>query len=93
MGVLDSVINRVKDNLTYKASDEVTDVLSKGASKIFNKENKLDKCPKCKAKIKDPNLKFCSKCGYKLFVTCPKCNLDYPVGTKFCTQCGNKLNS
>ncbi|MCK9568070.1 zinc ribbon domain-containing protein [Candidatus Pacearchaeota archaeon] len=91
MGVFDSIVNRVKDDLTYKAEEGVSEGVSKGISKIFNKEKGLSKCPKCKTKITDSSLKFCPKCGTKLIVTCSKCNLDYPQGTKFCTQCGGKL--
>lgn len=91
MGILDTVTRRVKDNLAYKASDGATSALSKGATSVFGKKNKLDKCPKCKTKIKDGSLKFCPNCGNRLVVTCPKCSVDYPMGTKFCIQCGDKL--
>jgi predicted RNA-binding Zn-ribbon protein involved in translation (DUF1610 family) len=91
MGVFDSLANRIRDDLTYKAEEGVSDAVSKGVSKIFNKEKGSGKCPKCKTKITDSSLKFCPKCGAKLIVTCSKCNLDYPQGTKFCTQCGSKV--
>lgn len=92
MGMFDSIVNQVKGNITWKASQGVSDVLSKGANKVFNKESpkSLDKCPKCKTKVTEGE-KFCTSCGFKLFLSCAKCNVNFPVGTKFCSQCGGKL--
>ena len=101
MGWLDTavgnVFNRTKDNLSYRAGDTATSAvlggLSKGIGKITgDKETakKLEKCPKCKAKL-EPDAKFCPECGYKLITVCAKCNVEYPVGTKFCKQCGEAL--
>lgn len=94
MGFVDDIINRIKNEVSWKVGQEVSGGISKVASKIFKKgapENKLPKCPKCKKEIIDPGLKFCPDCGAKLMATCVKCNLDYPTGTKFCTQCGEVL--
>lgn len=94
-GVLDTILRRTKDSLTYKAGDVATDVVVKGAQKGLEATQKkgapkiLDKCPKCKAKL-EPDAKFCPECGYKLIVTCEKCAIEYPIGTKFCKQCGEK---
>ena len=99
MGIMDdalgNIVNRTKDSLSYKAGDLISGTAIKGAGKIANKvaggkSIVLDKCPKCKAKIK-PDAKFCPDCGQALVVTCTKCNVVYPLGTKFCTQCGGKL--
>jgi ribosomal protein L40E len=95
-GVLDTILKRTKDNLTYKAGDAATDVVVKGAKKGVDATQKkgapkmLEKCPKCKAKL-EPDAKFCPECGFKLIVTCEKCNIEYPIGTKFCKQCGGEL--
>lgn len=102
MGLLDdavgNIVRRTKDTLTYKAGDVVADTAMKGAGKIVGKAKgekdvaaKLDKCPKCKAKL-EADAKFCPECGQALIVNCKKCNVDYPLGTKFCKQCGEKLN-
>jgi predicted RNA-binding Zn-ribbon protein involved in translation (DUF1610 family) len=91
MGIFDSFVNKVKDDITWKAGQEVSSGMSKGVSKVFNREKKdITKCPKCKAKITS-DLKFCPKCGEKLIVSCPKCEKEYPIGTKFCTECGKVL--
>jgi len=92
MGLLDSFANKVKDDLTWKAGQEISSGVSKGVSNIFNKEKgSNNKCPKCKTKITDTTLRFCPKCGQKLIVSCSKCTLDFPMGTEFCTQCGAKV--
>jgi len=88
-----TITGEVKDEITYEARDAARGTINKGIEKI--KEGKsttksLTKCPKCKAKL-EPDTKFCSSCGHKLFVNCKTCNVDYPVGTKFCKQCGGKL--
>ncbi|MCC7570865.1 zinc ribbon domain-containing protein [Candidatus Micrarchaeota archaeon] len=92
MGFLDNVVNKVKDDLSWKAGQEISSGIAGGAKKAVKGDpNAKKKCPKCKKQITDSSLKFCPHCGTKLFVTCGKCNIDYPVGTKFCTQCGGKL--
>lgn len=87
MGIFD----RVKSDLEWKAGQEVSSTIFKGASKLFKKGEKVNKCPKCKKPITESGLKFCSSCGAKLMVTCQKCVKDFPVGTKFCDQCGEVL--
>lgn len=94
MGFIDDIVNRVKNEVSWKVGQGVSGGISQATSKIFNKktpEATIPKCPKCKKEITDPALKFCPDCGTKLIVTCSKCNIDYPVGTKFCTQCGEAL--
>lgn len=90
MGMLEDIGNKLKNEATYRISSEASNAISKGAEKLLKKENKGDKCPKCGAQIAS-GLKFCSKCGAKLTVTCKKCKVDYPVNEKFCAQCGKKL--
>lgn len=94
MGFVDDIINKVKNEVSWKVGQEVSSGISKASSKIFDKkapENKLPKCPKCGRQISEVGLKFCPDCGGKLIANCPKCNVDYPAGTKFCTQCGEAL--
>jgi len=91
MGFTDDIINRVKNEVSWKVGQGVSGGISKAASKIFEKKPKVNKCPKCKKEITDTALKFCAECGGKLLLTCTKCSVDYPVGTKFCTQCGEAL--
>jgi predicted amidophosphoribosyltransferase len=94
MGFLDDITGKIKNEVGWKIGQEASDGIGKITSKIFNKEASGDgalKCPKCKKKITDPSLRFCPDCGQKLLLTCPKCNIDYPFGTKFCTQCGEPL--
>jgi ribosomal protein L40E len=94
-GVVDSIVRRTKDNLTYKAGDVATDAVVAGVKKGASAAKKekgstkpLEKCPKCKAKL-EPDAKFCPECGFRLIVKCEKCGIEYPVGTKFCKQCGS----
>lgn len=94
-GVLDTVVRRTKDNLTYKAGDVATDTVVSGVKKGVGATQKgstkpLEKCPKCKAKL-EPDAKFCPECGFRLIVKCEKCNIEYPLGTKFCKQCGEAV--
>ena len=35
--------------------------------------------------------KFCSECGAKLEVVCPKCGNHNRPGSKFCDECGHSL--
>ena len=94
MGFTDDIVNRIKNEVSWKVGQGVSGGISQVASKIFSKktpETKVPACPKCKKEITDPVLKFCPECGTKLMVTCSKCNIDYPVATKFCTQCGEVL--
>ena len=94
MGFTDDLFNKIKNDVSWKIGQEASTGIGKITSKIFNKktpEAKIPKCPKCKKEITDPALKFCPDCGAKLLATCPKCNIDYPIGTKFCTQCGGPL--
>lgn len=90
MGIFDNIINRVTSDLSYRAGNEISDAVTKGASKILKKGPKVPKCPKCKQEITE-GLKFCSECGAKLTMTCKACSIEYPVKTKFCTSCGGKL--
>jgi len=92
MGIFDNIISKVKNDLSYKAGNEISDAITKGASKILGKndEPKKNKCPKCKKPLSE-GLKFCEECGAKLTVSCSKCSVDYPVGKKFCPSCGEKL--
>jgi len=91
MGFLDDIVGRVKNEASWKVSQEIGNV----TSKIFDKKEKtpgmIDKCPKCRKKIGEVGLKFCPSCGATLMATCSKCNLNFPLETKFCTQCGGKL--
>jgi membrane protease subunit (stomatin/prohibitin family) len=93
MGILDGLMYKVKSDLEWKAGQEVSTAVAKGATGVLKKgDNKaaVGKCPKCKANV-EPGIKFCHNCGAKLTLTCEKCVVDYPIGTKFCTRCGAKL--
>ncbi|MDD2678748.1 MAG: zinc ribbon domain-containing protein [Candidatus Nanoarchaeia archaeon] len=90
MGMLDNLIGRVKSDLSYRAGSEISDAVTKGASKILKKNKGKPKCPKCKKEIPE-GLKFCPECGAKLTATCVNCNMEFPIKTKFCTSCGGKL--
>ena len=95
-GVLDKILSRTKDNLTYKAGDVATDTVVSGVKKGVDATKKekrakpLEKCPKCKTKL-EPNARFCPECGFRLIVKCEKCGIEYPLGTKFCKQCGKAV--
>ncbi|MFH1285298.1 MAG: zinc ribbon domain-containing protein [Candidatus Micrarchaeota archaeon] len=96
-GVMDTILRRTKDNLTYKAGDVATGAITTGMQKGMNAVKKekgaakpLENCPKCKAKL-EPDAKFCAECGFRIIVKCEKCNIEYPMGTKFCKQCGEAL--
>ena len=94
MGIFDNILGKVKSDLSYSAGSGIASGVKNTVSKGLKKKEaikKLDKCPKCKAKITDPNLRFCPKCGLKLFVACEKCSKTFPCGTKFCTECGAPL--
>jgi membrane protease subunit (stomatin/prohibitin family) len=93
MGILDNILGRVGSDLSYRAGSEITDAITKGASKILGKDDgpKAKKCPKCGKKVEE-GLKFCEECGAKLTVMCPKCAIEYPVSKKFCVSCGEKLS-
>ena len=88
MGIFDNIVGKVKSDLEYKAGSEISSGIAKGAKDSLKKG---DKCPKCKTPITESGLKFCPKCGAKLFVECPQCKKTFAVGTKFCTGCGKKL--
>ena len=92
MGIFDNILGKVKNDLSYKASNEISDAITKGASKILGKKEDSGekRCPKCKKVIAE-GLKFCEECGAKLTVSCPKCQAEYTVGKKFCTADGEKL--
>lgn len=94
MGMFDGLIHKVKNNLERKAGQEISSRIVNGAKSVISKEkaNKR-KCPKCKKKITESGLKFCPNCGAKLVVTCAKCNVEFPQGTKFCTTCGTALKN
>lgn len=93
--ILSSIFGRVKSDLTYKAGSEISTGVEKAVKGRLDKGSggpkKLEKCPKCNAKITEPDLKFCPACGAKLVASCEKCVRDFLYGTKFCTQCGGKL--
>lgn len=93
MGILGDIVNGVKDDAKYEISSGVRGGVRKIMDAFGKKDSSkpLSKCPKCKTKITDSSLKFCSNCGAKLTVSCSKCNVDYSYGTKFCTECGSKL--
>lgn len=93
MGILGDITSNIKNDLSWKATQGVSNKVSSGVSGLFSKKSSGEskKCPKCKAKITDSSLKFCSDCGFKLVASCPKCNLDFPIEKKFCTQCGGKI--
>ncbi|MCX6773007.1 MAG: zinc ribbon domain-containing protein [Candidatus Micrarchaeota archaeon] len=91
MGILDSIIGSVKNDLEHKASRGITDTISKGVDGTIKKGPASNACPKCRKAIPEPRPKFCQECGAALMVSCKKCKAEYPVGTKFCTECGNKL--
>lgn len=82
------IFGKVKSDLEYRTGSAISDTITNKVKKGFEKGNK---CSKCKKPITDATLKFCPNCGTKLTTTCPKCNLDFPTGTKFCTQCGEAL--
>lgn len=63
-----------------------------GEKPVAKPQEAGEKCPKCKAIITDPNLKFCADCGAKIKATCATCNLILPINKKFCPQCGGKLS-
>lgn len=48
-------------------------------------------CPNCNSEL-NPNVKFCTQCGYKLNLKCPSCGSEIHENDKFCTSCGFKLN-
>ena len=48
-------------------------------------------CPNCNSEL-NPNVKFCTQCGYKLDLKCPSCGSEIHENDKFCTSCGFKLN-
>jgi len=92
MGMLDGIIHKVKDDLEWKAGQEISSGIARGAKNVISKgEVDQSKCPKCKKKITESGLKFCPNCGAKLVVTCTKCSVEFPAGTKFCTKCGDAL--
>lgn len=94
MGFVDDIINRIKNEVSWKVGQGVSEGIGQVTSKIFKKkapENNSPKCPKCGKEIIEAGLKFCPDCGAKLMLTCPKCNVDFPVGKKFCAQCGETL--
>ena len=88
MGMLDNLKSGVKSDINWKVRQGVSDVLGKGAAKLFSNKSK-NKCPKCKAPISE-NDKVCGNCGTKLFLTCTQGHSN-PYGTKFCKECGEKL--
>ena len=91
--VAGSIAGRVKNELTNKASNEITKGAENTVKGALSKEaapKKPEKCPKCSSKL-EPDAKFCPNCGYRLVVECKKCGVDYPVNTKFCKQCGEAL--
>ncbi|MCX6775968.1 MAG: zinc ribbon domain-containing protein [Candidatus Micrarchaeota archaeon] len=97
MDIFDSVVGKVKSDLTYRAGSEISGGIEKavkggvGKAKGDQQPKKVDKCPKCNKPLPEPDLKFCPECGTKLVATCEKCTKDFPYGTKFCTQCGSPL--
>jgi len=90
MGIFDNIVGKVKSDLSYRAENEISDAITKGASKILKRGPGKPKCSKCGKEIAE-GLKFCSECGAKLIMTCKTCNMDFPAKTKFCTNCGAKL--
>lgn len=54
-------------------------------------------CPQCGNSLKD-NVKFCSKCGYKMSQKdneqkiCPHCGSTSKISVKFCNKCGFNFN-
>ncbi len=91
MGFFGDILNKFKSELSWKASQEISEGIDKATDKIFNKKTSGNKCPKCKKEILELGLKFCPHCGAKLMHTCPKCNIDFSIDQQFCTQCGTKL--
>lgn len=91
MGFIDDIINRIKNEISWKVGQGVSGGIGQVTSKIFNKKPPENKCPKCNKTIAEAGLKFCPDCGAKLLLTCPKCNVDFPAGKKFCAQCGETL--
>jgi hypothetical protein len=87
--ILSSIFGKVKSDLSYRAGSGISDGLTNVAKKGVGGD-KTPACPKCKKKIVDPGLKFCSDCGQKIVARCEKCSIDFPAGTKFCTNCGEQ---
>lgn len=47
---------------------------------------------KCKCGFENPDGSvFCSNCGSRLEILCPKCNHPMTAGSKFCPECGSSL--
>ena len=90
MGLMDSMLNRAVSTLSSSVQNKVRGGVERKLQAV-GQGSQTPGCPKCKAKITDPSVRFCQKCGTKLFMTCAKCSKDYPTGTKFCTQCGSTL--
>lgn len=92
MGILDSVVSGIKHRVTSDVSYGVGGMASDAImGKIKGAGKKGGKCPQCGAKITESGLAFCKKCGYKLTVTCPACQITYPTGTNVCGKCGKGL--
>jgi rRNA maturation endonuclease Nob1 len=91
MGFKDDILNRIKNEVSWKAGQQISKGIDAAASKILQKKTPENKCPKCNKVITETGLKFCPDCGGKLMYTCSKCNVDYPTTKKFCTQCGEAL--
>lgn len=96
MGFLDNVISSAESQVQSSTERSINSKISGSIGGIGNNSNKsqsqVDKCPKCSAALPSPMPKFCPKCGAKLFITCSKCNNDFPLGTKFCPNDGTKLS-
>ena len=87
--IVDSVTNRIKNDIEYKTSSGISNAIDKGAQRAVQGD-KTPRCPKCKKAI-EQGVKFCSGCGFKLVANCSKCQKDFPFGTKFCSDCGGSL--
>ncbi len=93
MGILDGITRRVESDIEQKAGRAISGGITKGATGMAGKAGgDKNACPKCKKPIPESRPKFCQNCGAKLVLTCPKCNIEFPFGTKFCGKCGTALS-
>lgn len=74
----------------WKAKHDITPNTSSQHSTATSQTD-LMSCYCCGSQV-SKNMKFCSVCGTKLFVTCPECGTTLKAITKFCTCCGKPVS-